>query len=84
MVQAFIKAGLALKYVDKVDEWDYISKTKYGGVGWVDIARMEDSQEVSTGKRQTSRTKSDVESFAQSIRKQVTARREEKNQNDGH
>ena len=49
MFQANYKAGLALKYADKVDEWHYISDTKYGGVGWMEIARSELKQQVKDG-----------------------------------
>ena len=43
--------GLLLKYADKVDEWHIVSKTKYNGKGWADMAKVELEKQVEDGKR---------------------------------
>ena len=74
MFQTQYEAGLALKYADQVDEWHCISKTKYNGVGWADIARHELEQQKSEGKINAYK-QSDVNSLARNIENKVKAHR---------
>jgi len=67
--QAHYTAGLALKYGDKVDEWHYISMKKYRGVGWTDIARAEDAENVKRGNKPG--TSKQIENRARTIQNQV-------------
>ena len=60
--------------IKKVDRRDVLSKRKYKGKGWADIAKAELEQEVKDGKRK-SFTAKEVEARAKNIENQVKAHR---------
>ena len=74
MKEAQYEAGLLLKYGDKIDEWHLISKTKYNWTGWAAIAENEEAASIAGGKKK--RTKRQMESFEEKIRRDVEAHRE--------
>ena len=74
VAQAHYEAELTLVHRDKVDEWHIISKTRYKGKGWADIARKELEQQKKDGKIK-SFTKDTVESLARNIQNQVETHR---------
>jgi len=74
-VLANYEAGLLLKYADKVDEWHIISKRKYSGKGFADIARTELGRQVKSKKRQNYK-QADVDNLARNIERKIKAHRE--------
>jgi len=74
MMQAHYEAGLLLKYADEVDEWHIISKTKYNGKGWADIANKNETERIAKGNKP--RTKQQMENYIERIRRSVEAHRE--------
>jgi hypothetical protein len=74
LFEANYKAGLALKYADKNDEWHFISMTKYDWTGWVEIADKEDEDRVAKGN--TKRTPKQMDALKEKIRRSVVTHRE--------
>jgi hypothetical protein len=83
---AMFEGLLRSRHADKVDRWDYISKTKYGGTGWMDLARAELKQQKDKDGKPKLFNDKDATSYSHVIRRAVEARREDmaqgKKQND--
>jgi hypothetical protein len=74
LFQTQYEALLASKYADDVDEWHLISKKKYNGKGWADIARSKLEQQKNEGEINAYK-QSDVNALARNIENQVKAHR---------
>jgi hypothetical protein len=74
LFQTQYEALLASKYIDDVDKWYHISKVRYNGKGWADIARHELEQQKQEGKIKSYK-QSDIDAFARNVQNRVETRR---------
>jgi len=80
MSDAVFRGLLQNRYADKVDRWDYISQTKYGGTGWMELARADLRQQKDEVGKPKPFTDKEATSYSHVIRRAVEARREDRAQ----
>jgi hypothetical protein len=80
MSDAVFRGLLQNRYADKVDRWDYISQTKYGGTGWMELARADLGQQKDDVGKPKPFTDKDATRYSHVIRRAVEARREDRAQ----
>ena len=77
---AVFRGLLQNRYADKIDRWDYISKTKYGGKGWMDLARADLELRKDKDGKPKPFTDQEATSYSHVIRRAVEDRREKRAQ----